>query len=352
MAISRAWLQLTQLEMSAEERQRAVFRKYLLGELPEAEHSHLADKYFVDEELFDELLDVENELLDEYVHEQLSPHESKRFSDYLSQLPDGASKLATAYALMEAANELRQAPASSAEDARLPLAEVASIGTLRWQALRQWLLADRLFLRYATAVVLIALIAGLSYLSVTKWRLRRDSERLRAERSQSDQNQSRLPPETAPQQDRTAKPERSTQPEENLAQSREQEQRSVRPSANKRRESGNVALSSLILTPALRSGGTPDSLVLSPETKTISLIIPIPQEERIASYRAVLQTTSGRVILSDVRLRPRPSNGAAVSLRLPASQMTNETHKLTLLGKAADGIDVAHDYYFKVVRTQ
>jgi hypothetical protein len=338
--------------MSISAKERKVLRRYLLGELPELERSQLADRYFVDEELFDELLDVENELLGHYVRKQLSPAESKRFSQYLGQLPDGASKLATAYALMEAANELREVPASSADAVRLPFDEVVYAATSRWHVLRQWLFADHHVLRYATVVVLIALIAGLSYLSVTKWRLRRDSERLRAERSQSDQNQARLPPETAPQQDRTAKPERSTQPEENLAQSRQQEQRSVRPSANKRRESGNVALSSLILTPALRSGGTPDSLVLSPETKTISLIIPIPQEERIASYRAVLQTTSGRVILSDVRLRPRPSNGAAVSLRLPASQMTNETHKLTLLGKAADGIDVAHDYYFKVVRTQ
>src|SRR5687767_11580679 len=279
--------------MSSENQQRAILRKYLLGKLSEAERSQLADRYFVDEELFDELLDVENELLDQYVLRQLSPEERKNFSDYLGQLPDGASKLATAYALMEAANELREVPASSPDAARLPFGEVVYTATSRWQALRQWLLADRLFVRYAMAVVLIALIAGLSYLSVTKWRLRRDSERMRAERSQSDQNEARLPTETAPQQDGTAKPERSTQPEENLAQSRQQEQRSVRPSGNKRRESGNVALSSLILTPALRSGGTPDSLVLSPETKTISLIIPIPQEERIASYRAVLQTTSG-----------------------------------------------------------
>jgi hypothetical protein len=253
---------------------------------------------------------------------------------------------------VEAANELRQAPASSAQTARLPLAEVASIATSRWQALLQWLHADTHVLRYATAVVLIALIAGLSYLSVTKWRLRRDSERLRAEHLKSEQNQARLPSETAQQQERRVKSEGSTEPQEKLAQTREQEQRSVRQSIEKRRESGNVALSSLILTPALRSGGTPDSLVLSSETKTVSLIIPIPQEERIASYQGVLQTTSGRVILSDVRLRPQPSNGAAVSLRLPVTQLSSETHKLTLLGKTADGFEVSNDYYFKVVRKQ
>jgi hypothetical protein len=53
-----------------------------------------------------------------------------------------------------------------------------------------------------------------------------------------------------------------------------------------------------------------------------------------------------------VRLRLRPSNGRTVSLRLSASQLANETHKLTLLGKAADGIEVAYDYYFQIVRKQ
>ncbi len=47
----------------AEDQQRAMLRKYLLGELPERERSQLAARYFVDEDLFDELLDVENKLL-------------------------------------------------------------------------------------------------------------------------------------------------------------------------------------------------------------------------------------------------------------------------------------------------
>ena len=146
--------------MGGEGQQRSILRRYLLGELPKAERSQLSDRYFVDEELFDELLDVENELLGQYVRKQLSPAESKRFSDYLGQLPDGASKLATAYALMEAANELREVPASSAAATHLPVVAVPSLAPSRWQVLRHRLLADRYVPRYAMAVILIALIAG------------------------------------------------------------------------------------------------------------------------------------------------------------------------------------------------
>jgi hypothetical protein len=335
--------------MSGKDKERGILRRYLLGELPEPERSQLADRYFVDEELFDELLDVENELLGQYVRKQLLPAESKHFSDYLGQLPDGASKLATAYALMEAANELREVHASSAAATHLLFVAVPSVAPSRWQVLRHRLLADHYVLRYATVVVLIALIAGLFYLSLNQWR--RDTEQLRAKTPQPEQNPTRLPVETA-QQDRRPDPERDTRPDERVAQTKEPEPRQERPLTKRRSESGNMTMASLILTLPMRSGGTPDVLTLSPETQTVSLVIPVPQEERIVNYSAVLQTTSGRVILSNVRLRPRPSNSRTVSLRLSASQLASETHKLTLLGKASDGIEVAYDYYFKIVRKQ
>jgi len=333
--------------MPGKDKERGVLRRYLLGELPEAERSQLAERYFVDEELFDELLDVENELLGQYVRKQLSSAESKHFSDYLGQLPDGASKLATAYALMEAANELREMPAS-AEATRLPFTEFVYAATSRWQVVRQRLFANYHAVRYASVVVLIALIAGLFYLNFNQWQ---SDEQLRAKTPQPEQNQTRLPVETA-QHDRNTDPERDTRLDEKVAQTREQKPKEKNLPTKRRSESSNVALASLMLTLPMRSGGTPDVLTLSSETQTVSLVIPVPQEERIANYSAVLQTTSGRVILSNVRLRLRPSNGRTVSLRLSASQLANETHKLTLLGKAADGIEVAYDYYFQIVRKQ
>ena len=58
--------------MNSGDTQRAILRSYLLGDMPEAVRTEFADRYFIDEDLFDELLDVEYELLDEYVRGQLS----------------------------------------------------------------------------------------------------------------------------------------------------------------------------------------------------------------------------------------------------------------------------------------
>ena len=82
--------------------------------MPESERSWLSDRYFVDEELFDELLDVENELLDGFVGGRLTPQDRKNFRAYLAHLPDGPTKLSTAYALREGRNESHDPLSASA----------------------------------------------------------------------------------------------------------------------------------------------------------------------------------------------------------------------------------------------
>jgi hypothetical protein len=348
------------LKMSIEDKQHAILRRYLLGELPEAERSELADRYFVDEEFFDELLDVENELVDQYVRGQLSSEERKNFGDYLRSLPDGESKLATAYALMEAGNEARVAsPAQSAEatraglteDTHLPTAEASPASRSRWESLSEWLFGGRHSLQYATATILIALVACLAYLIVTQRQLHRDLEQFRAERTHAEQEKLNLARQAqTAQQEQTAQRERISQLEQELARA-QQQQEQQKEAQDTPQPSTTAVLASLTLTPTLRSGGTPDVLTLTRNTKTVSLVMPVASEEQIAGYRAVLQTSEGQLVFSQKRLRPQPSRrGRAVTLRLPAARLTGDSYKLTLQGKAADGIEIAQDYYFNIVR--
>lgn len=348
--------------MSGEDKQRRVLRRYLLGELPEAERTQLADKYFVDEVLFDELLDVENELLDQYVRAQLSPEERKNFGAYLSRLPDVTSKLATTYALMKAAKEAQgtsSAPLAgpistpSTVSSGVPKAEPAPVLVSRWESLRAWLFGDAHFLRYAIATILITLAVGVIYLIVTERQLRRELEQVRSERMQLEQEKGNLAGQTqTAQQDQATLRDRNQQLEQELTQARRSQERQEEIQVGTRQpKTSNALLASLVLTPAVRSGGTPDVLTLSHSTKTVLLVMPVPNEEQIASYRAVLQTTGGHLVFRQERLRPQLSRrGRALSLRLPAARLPNQSYKLTLQGKAADEIEIAQDYYFNVVR--
>ena len=310
------------LEMS-EAQQRAVLRKYLLGELPESERSRLADRYFVDEELFDELLNVEGELLDQYARGRLAPEETKNFRKYLASLPDGSSKLATAYALKEVRNETISAPVSQPSPSR---SRIFLPGFFNRTPLIQ----------YASVAIVIGLLCGLVYLLIAQLTLRREVERLRAEQSHAEQESVNSAQQAqAAQENEAALRDRNTQLEQEL-------------SALKQTKRQDPQTALLVLTPALRSRAVPDSLTISNATQSLLLVMPVAKDEEISDYKAILKTTDGRLVLSRDRLRPRISDaGPTVSLSIPAAQLRPDTYKLTL---QAEGTDIAQDFYFKVLK--
>ena len=107
----------------------------------------------------------------------------------------------------------------------------------------------------------------------------------------------------------------------------------------------------LFLNPPVRSGGTPDVVTVSAGITTVSLVISRPLKERVAAYRAVLQTTNGKLIESRRNLRSYRSGGnQTVTIRFSVNQLKSESLKLTVLGKSADDLEFAEDFYFNVVR--
>jgi anti-sigma factor RsiW len=59
--------------------QKQILREYLLGQLPAAEQTAFEARYFTDAELFAQVVDAENELVDEYAHGLLSSDTRNRF---------------------------------------------------------------------------------------------------------------------------------------------------------------------------------------------------------------------------------------------------------------------------------
>src|SRR5687768_15033349 len=84
---------------------RKTLTKYLLGELSAEERTSVAERYFEDDDWFEELLDVENELLDKYGRGSLNENEREAFRLYVERLPDGQQKEAVAKALTQFTGE-------------------------------------------------------------------------------------------------------------------------------------------------------------------------------------------------------------------------------------------------------
>jgi hypothetical protein len=316
--------------------QHSLLRSYLLGNLSQDESLALTEKCFEDEVLFDELLEVENELLDEYVSERLTFDERKKFEGYLSKQPDGKAKLATAYILRKSALEKFSTP-------KVLLKTEPSLLHTMWQTISDLFLGKKFFFQYGLATLALVLVFGSLYLLYIKnWRQSNDN-RLQAGHTQPGQ------PEPSPE---------PVQPNTNNGDSKNKNE-TVEPSPKpkpssspqKSPQQSTTSFATLILTPALRGGATTDTLKISKDTKFARLQMKVDSDEMVANYKAVLQTTDGNIILTQEKLKPGFSKGGRfVVLQLNTSQLNEESYKLTLIGRTTSGIEIPQEFRFNVVK--
>src|ERR1051325_11469042 len=78
-----------------------TIRQYLLGELDEAEMSVFEERLMTDDELFEMLRVVEDELIDEAAAGELSAAERARFEQYFLATPDRRARLELSRALYD-----------------------------------------------------------------------------------------------------------------------------------------------------------------------------------------------------------------------------------------------------------
>lgn len=76
-------------------------RQYLLGVLADPEADHLEQRCAEDEALFEEMQEVEDELIDDYAAGALTGQDRTRFEEYFLRLPERREKLQFALAITE-----------------------------------------------------------------------------------------------------------------------------------------------------------------------------------------------------------------------------------------------------------
>jgi hypothetical protein len=331
--------------MKSETVDRRKLTAYLLGTLPEAEQDAIAEAHLTDAGVFEQLLEVENDLIDDYVRGRLTAVERRQFEGYLNSLPDGWHKVAVARALIEVVAE------ESATTA--PPADEPADG--KW-SLRAWLKSRALV--PATAVALLLCGAGLIYLLRGNRELRQANqqlsqanEQLRAESGQRAAQDEQLRREAQEMARRLAAEQQRAAASESELERERRRAKQLRASAG----TGSAPLP-LITWPlaanTLRDpAAAPGEVKLKAGARTVALTIPVTRAERYVGYEVVLQTRDGRERLWQERLprTPPPRRGSEIVLHRPAGQFTAGSYKLTLTLKRADGTHTTHDYYFTVV---
>ena len=309
--------------------------RYLLGDLSEDEKTRMEEAYFADDAKFEELELAEEELIDAYVRQELSPEEEEQFKARLMQSPRLVERVNFAQALAEKADStLPDADFVERDFVEQDLVErdlveppifvsPATQPTPGWWA--------RLFSKpafqaaFATSVVLL-LVGGVT-LSYSWLQLRRESERLASERTELQRQKDELQKRSTEQQgsieqltaDLQRAREQQTQDQPQIKQAQDQpqikpaqdqqqitqaqdQQRSKPELPSKPKERAQplfAAVSSLVLTPgSLRSGGSDQVLKIGPNTSVAELKLQL-EENDYRRYRVIVENVDDGKIVFD-----------------------------------------------------
>jgi hypothetical protein len=276
----------------------------------------IEQRLLADQQCFNELLRVEEELTDDYVQEKLSWREKASFENYFVNHPQRHEDIAFAKAFNKYVQKHPpDAPASAPPISRWRLA----LGTAMFCAC--FLLGAVSLLLYREVADFKKRIAQIE----SQWSA--SAERERALRARSDQ----LAKQAAAQEDQLAKL-----------------QAQLAPKPNPKAGLAAPTTVSLLLAPGRsRAAAGNATAVFLPYSRRLRLVLEAG-EARYPNYRAQVQTVEGEVV-HDATIRGGPQKNVIVLL--PASLMTRSDYLVMLNGITTSGnSERVGTYYFTVVR--
>jgi uncharacterized coiled-coil protein SlyX len=299
--------------------QEQIIQRYLLGEMSEAEQEALEQKYFDDTTLFDQMVQVENELVDKYARGWLPPPVRERFEQYYLAQPERRESADFAIALDAKLNQITEVTGA-------PVIRIES----RWSRLRYSM--QRPKLAWALSVALLLMAALTVWFLIETRRLRNGLAMTENQRASQEQRGLELQQQVANER------QRSDQLSAKLDRLLE-EQKSVSPSPPPPLKSAPASVTLMLAVGGTRSANTASPKVLAIPTGTEQVRLQLNlRESGYPSYRAVLQQAGGKEIFVWQRLTPKTTeSGANLALIIPAERFATGDYILTLRGVSKTG---------------
>ena len=308
-------------------------RRYLLGDLPEAETNELEIQILRDDEKFEEMWEIENRLVDGYVRGSLSSADQEGFERHYQASPVHRQRVAVARNLVDEADRsgatVIPMPAKVSWGVGLP--EKLGFSLLSWQS------------ALAAAMLLFAMCS--LWLFLDRSRLRREQEQLRAE------NQSRQSREDAlSQQLATAKTE-SQKLESEIERLRVVRNGNAHPPTQPERTQ-RPTIYSLLLSPMLMRGGdNSQTATIPPQTDWVRLQMKVDREN-VRRFQVSVRTVEGRQVWEQ-QINPPVDHArnSIISAQIPASKLPVGDYILTLSADHPTGQqEEVNRYFFRVTR--
>ena len=277
----------------------SVIRRFLLGDIDEEERERIERRFISDQEAYEKIVVVEDELIEDYLEDSLTAPDREKFLAQYGHTPKERRKLR----IVKAIKEHAVAEAMSSQKAR----STKSKWTNFLSALR---LRNPGFLIPVAAVLIIAFVVGLVWLmDIRNKREQETNRRAAIERELADLN--------APSSVREVTPQTV----------------------------------SLVLAPvSVRSVGPQTDLRARTDIRVVKVPLLWTQKEEYSSYQAVLRRVGDSQQLTIPNLHvQKTAGGTAVPLKLPAHILTRGLYQVALNGVGSSGAaGQAEEYSFTV----
>jgi hypothetical protein len=312
---------------------------YLFGELPEVEQSRLEERFFTDDEYYEQLLALEDELRYDYAAGGLTPDQRTKFERRFLDSPYAHRRTELATAVLGKVHEahVRATPA--------PVDEAKSS---LWQSLLAFFSLQPSALQFSLAAASVVLLVGATWLFYQTVKLRSQVTQLETARAGQTQQENEL---RARQQQLNGELERERGQRAQLEQQLAQQTETARE--RERQVSSPASFFSFLLTPGLVRGADSMKRLSLPLTASqVRLQLKSQRPASYQSYRAVLQTLDGRELWSRNLARSGLiAPGQTIMVSLPAKRLPAGDYILALRGQTPDGkVEEIDEYYFSVVR--
>jgi hypothetical protein len=337
-------------------------RRYLLGELTQEERAQVEEQLFLNSNYFQQLQAAEDDLIDDYVYEELSATERNRFETYFLSESGRREDLKIAQALRRYISS--EVETTSATLASVPASLTQTPATSKFAFLpflHNFSNLARLSLATAALIILalgIWLIIKATH-SMDQSHPPQEAQRpVPQETAQTSppreeltiSNQSNAEPQ-AEQEQHVERGDRGTGADEKqvAGEERREAARARRSSSESRETSGRSLAVLLIPGSGVRGGGESNKVSLPSDVSLVNLQLPLIGNNDYRSYRVTLQKDTDTIrTWSGLKSKPA-KEGNIVSVMVPAKLLNRTNYQIKLSGITTGGEtrDIA-SYIFQV----
>jgi hypothetical protein len=313
--------------------------RYLLGKLSEQERASLEERFFSDDQEFEELEAAETELIDQYLRSELSAADRTQFEMSLFASPRLAKRVQIGNILASRLSTIDRPENVGVRQDTLTPGQISASNLPWWKRL----FGPQSSLSPAFAASIVLILAAGVLVTVIWMRYREESRLLAAETQQRIELEKQL----------AELKSRSDHLDQDLQRFiREKEELLARQSQSDQPDRQPARMAFFFIRPgSIRSGGSGNIVSISPTTTSVELSLDV-ESEGYSRYSSSVQTIEGRSIIqaSDLKLN-RSRDKTVIRVRIAARLLPPGDYIAKLDGVTESGTsEPVHYYTFRVIK--